>query len=94
MFLLIAPPFIPADEQDSWLLKSVDFAEACGASVISLVPTRAGNGAMEALTAQGLFREPTRLEVERSFALVASRTPSNEQRATRVFLDPWAAHAS
>ena len=60
VFLLIAPPFVPAEEQDEWLLKSVDFADACGATVISLIPTRAGNGAMEALAAQELFRAPTR----------------------------------
>lgn len=90
VFLLIGAPFVPADEQDEWLLKSIAFAEACGASVISLIPTRAGNGAMEALTAQGLFRAPSAADVERSFRLAtAHRSP-----ATRVFLDPWAAHAS
>ena len=31
VFLLIAPPFVPAEEQDAWLLQSVAFAEACGA---------------------------------------------------------------
>jgi uncharacterized Fe-S cluster-containing MiaB family protein len=59
VFLLIHPPFVPHEEQDRWLLKSVAFAEECGASVISLIPVRAGNGAMEALTAQKLFRLPT-----------------------------------
>ena len=89
VFLLIAPPFVPVDEQDEWLLKSVAFAEACGASVISLIPTRAGNGAMEALTAQSLFRAPSTADVERSFRLAtAHRSP-----ATRVFLDPWVSHA-
>ena len=43
----------PADEQDDWLLRSVDAAFACGASVVSLVPTRPGNGAIEALEAGG-----------------------------------------
>ena len=93
VFLLIAPPFVPPNEQDEWLLKSVAFAEACGASVISLIPTRGGNGAMEALTAQGLFREPTAADVARSFQRVIGRAPSPESRAPRIFLDPWAAHA-
>src|SRR5262249_23166445 len=72
-FVLIAPPFIPQDEQDDWLLATVAFAERCGASVISLIPTRGGNGTMEALTAQKLFVEPTRAVVERSYALVRHR---------------------
>jgi radical SAM enzyme (TIGR01210 family) len=102
VFLLIAPPFVPPDEQDAWLLKSVAFAEECGASVISLVPTRSGNGAMEALTAQKLFRAPTPEDIERSFSLVLSRFPSVESRApspdftapARILLDPWAQHAN
>ncbi len=93
VFLLIAPPFVPANEQDEWLLKSVAFADACGASVISLIPTRAGNGAMESLTAQGLFREPSSEDVERSFRLVIARSPQPSALSSRILLDPWAAHA-
>jgi archaeosine synthase beta-subunit len=107
VFLLIAPPFVPRDEQDDWLLASVRFAEECGASVISLIPTRGGNGTMEALTAQKLFTEPTRADVERSLALVLNRAPrlesrapspelraqSPEPRASRILLDPWTQHA-
>ena len=95
-FVLIGPPFVPADEQDEWLLKSVAFAEACGAAVISLIPARAGNGAMEALTAQGLFRAPTRADVERSMGLVLGSPPSPQPAlspqpsALRILLDPWA----
>jgi radical SAM enzyme (TIGR01210 family) len=92
-FVLIAPPFVPWEEQDEWLLASVAFAQECGASVISLIPTRAGNGTMEALTAQKSFRAPTREDVERSFALVRARFPSPEPRAPRILLDPWVDHA-
>ena len=58
VFLLISPPFVASGEQDDWLLRSVDAAFGCGASVIALVPTRPGNGAMEALAEAGLFRGP------------------------------------
>ncbi len=94
VFLLISPPFVPAAEQDEWLLKSVAFAEGCGAAVISLIPTRAGNGAMEALIAQGLFRAPNAADVERSFNLVIARSPQPSTLSPRILLDPWAAHAS
>jgi radical SAM enzyme (TIGR01210 family) len=93
VFLLIFPPFVPPEDQDAWLLKSVAFAEACGASVISLIPARGGNGTMEALTAQGLFRTPTPADVDRSVHLVRNRAGSHEPRATRILVDPWA-HAN
>jgi hypothetical protein len=82
VFLLIHPPFIATEEQDRWLLQSVEFAEACGASVVSLVPTRAGNGTMEALAREGLFRAPTAADVTRSYNLVCSRAPDPGPRTT------------
>jgi uncharacterized Fe-S cluster-containing MiaB family protein len=91
VFVLIGPPFVPAAEQDTWLLESVAFAAACGASVISLIPARAGNGAMEALTAQKLFRPPTPEDVDRSMKLVLARSPgpSPQSPPPRILLDPW-----
>jgi radical SAM enzyme (TIGR01210 family) len=85
VFLLIAPPFVAAREQDAWLLASVDAALACGATVISLVPTRSGNGAMEALAAMGSFTTPDLDEIERSFALALTHAASRG----RVFVDLW-----
>jgi radical SAM enzyme (TIGR01210 family) len=85
VFLLVSPPFISTAEQDEWLLRSVDAAFSCGASVISLVPTRAGNGAMEALAAAGLFRAPGLDDIERSFALALTHA----QGRGRVFVDLW-----
>jgi radical SAM enzyme (TIGR01210 family) len=93
VFVLIGPPFVPGDEQDHWLLATVAFAEQCGASVISLIPTRGGNGTMEALTAQKHFLEPTAAEVKRSWELILNRAPGPESRGSRIFLDPWAPRA-
>ena len=95
VFLLISPPFVPAEEQDAWLLKSVAFAEDCGAAVIALIPARGGNGAMEALAAQGLFREPTAGDILRSYDFVRAQRASPQPSALRprILLDPWAANA-
>lgn len=83
-FLLIAPPFVPRDEQDDWLRRSVDTAVACGASAITLIPARGGNGAMEALSAEGAF-EPPRLEaIERSIEATLPRGGE-----ARIFVDLW-----
>jgi hypothetical protein len=83
-FVLVSPPFVPRDEQDEWLARSVEFAFASGACVVSLIPTRAGNGAMEALAAAGQFHAPTLADMERSLALALP-----ERGPGRVFADLW-----
>jgi archaeosine synthase beta-subunit len=85
VFLLVAPPFIPDREQDAWLLESVDVAFGCGASVVTLIPTREGNGAMEGLRSLGLFHQPRLQDIERSVELAHSRVSSRG----RLFVDLW-----
>lgn len=85
VFLLIAPPFVRDDEQDGWLGRSIDVAFSCGASVVSLVPTRSGNGAMQALAAAGSFRAPRLSDVERSVRLAQTRHAGRG----RIFVDVW-----
>jgi archaeosine synthase beta-subunit len=85
VFLLISPPFVPSHEQDAWLLRSVDAAFACGAAVVSLVPTRPGNGAIDALADSGSFRAPDLDDIERSFALALSHARGRG----RLFVDVW-----
>jgi radical SAM enzyme (TIGR01210 family) len=82
-FVLVNPPFVPAGTQDDWLAASVDFAFACGATVVSLIPTRAGNGTLEALAGEGAFAEPTLDDLERSFERALARARG------RVFADLW-----
>jgi archaeosine synthase beta-subunit len=85
VFLLVSPPFVPPDEQDSWLLRSVDVALSCGAAVVSLVPTRHGNGALAAVAADGDFRAPCLEDIERSLELAQARS----RHRGRVFADLW-----
>ncbi|MEQ1907587.1 MAG: radical SAM protein [Vicinamibacterales bacterium] len=85
VFLLIGPPFVPPDEQDPWLLRSLDAALASGASVISLIPTRPGNGAIEALAAERLFRAPTLDDIERSADIALAHVAGR----ARLFVDLW-----
>lgn len=86
VFLLVPPPFIAPGEHDTWLLRSIDFAWECGASVVSMVPTRLGNGALDAIAAEGKFVSPTIDDLERSFdiALLRPRPPG-----ARIFADIW-----
>lgn len=84
VFLLISPPFIPNDEQDAWLMRSIDRACECGAAVISLVPTRPGNGTLEAL-GRAEFVAPSLDDIERSLALGLVHARGR----ARVFADLW-----
>jgi radical SAM enzyme (TIGR01210 family) len=49
VFLLLNPPFLPAAEGVEWACRSIDVAAASGARVCTVIPTRGGNGALEAL---------------------------------------------
>lgn len=64
VFLLVRPPFLSEEEGVEWGCRSLDEAHACGATFAALLPTRAGNGALEALAAQGDFAPPTLESVE------------------------------
>lgn len=85
VFLLISPPFVPPAEQDHWLLRSIDVAFACGASAVSVIPTRSGNGALDALAAAGAFRAPRLEDIERS--IESALTPRPDRG--RIFVDLW-----
>jgi hypothetical protein len=79
VFLLVGVPFIVPPEQQEWIARSVTFAFDCGASAVSLIPTRAGNGALEALGAPSPTLDDLEMALER--ALRAGRG--------RVFADLW-----
>ena len=59
VFILLSPPFMPRGEEVEWACRSLDVAAECGASVSVVIPTRGGNGAMEAI---GDSFRPPRLE--------------------------------
>jgi radical SAM enzyme (TIGR01210 family) len=83
VFILVKPPFTTEDGALEWALRSLDFAFDCGATAAVLIPTRAGNGAMEALADQGLFSPPRLSTLERALenGIALERG--------RVFADLW-----
>lgn len=82
-FILVLPPFMKAEEALHWAQRSLDFAFDCGASAATLIPTRGGNGAMEALATTGDFVPPDLhlLEDAAAYGLWLRRG--------RVFTDLW-----
>ncbi|HET6216105.1 MAG TPA: hypothetical protein VFE27_03740, partial [Acidobacteriaceae bacterium] len=58
VFILVQPPYMPAAEALHWAERSLDFAMEHGATAAVLIPTRAGNGVMDELMANGRFAPP------------------------------------
>lgn len=83
VFILVRPPWLSEEEGLEWARRSLDFAFDCGASACSLIPTRAGNGAMESLIVSGEFAPPSLESLEAVLEYGLSL------RAGRVFADLW-----
>lgn len=83
VFILVRPPWLSEAEGLEWACRSLDFAFDCGASVCSLIPTRDGNGAVEALARSGEYAPPSleTLEAALAYGLRCGRG--------RVFVDTW-----
>jgi radical SAM enzyme (TIGR01210 family) len=83
VFVLVQPPFVRSDEALHWAQRSLDFAFDCNATAVSLIPTRAGNGAMEILQEAGEFTPPSLLTFEKAveYGIALGRG--------RVFADLW-----
>lgn len=82
-FLLVGVPFLPSDEQGKWIRGSIRVASGAGSNVISLIPTRTGNGALDALVRAGEFREPRFADLEDAFDFGLTESGG------RVFADTW-----
>lgn len=83
VFVLVRPPFQDEAEALEWACRSVDLAFECGARVVSLLPTRPGNGALEELARRGLFAPPQPGTVEEVLRHGLSR------RRGLVLVDTW-----
>jgi radical SAM enzyme (TIGR01210 family) len=83
VFILVKPPFLDEDQALHWARRSIDFAFDCGATVVSLIPTRLGNGALEALAERGEFTPPKLSTLEEALDYGVGL------RRGRVFADVW-----
>jgi radical SAM enzyme (TIGR01210 family) len=82
-FVLVNPPFLNGSDGIEWAVKSAQFAFDCGAGVVSLIPTRTGNGAMDALLKSGDFTPPRLSDLEQAHA------ETLQLGRGRVFADTW-----
>lgn len=88
-FVLVGLPFVAPEEAVVWACRSAAFAFECGVRVVSLIPTRPGNGSLDALQESGEFTPPdlSALEeaLDRGLALARGLAFSRGQ----VLADLW-----
>jgi uncharacterized Fe-S cluster-containing MiaB family protein len=82
-FILLRPPFLSESEGIYWAEQSLDFAFGVGVECCTVIPVRAGNGAMDLLLAKGTFTPPDihSLETVLEYGI--------RLNAGRVFADAW-----
>ncbi len=83
VFILVQPPYMPAEEALHWAKRSLDFAMDHGATAATLIPTRPGNGVMDDLMAEGQFALPALHTLESAMEYGLGL------KAGRVFADLW-----
>lgn len=83
VFILVQPPFMSPEDSLHWAKQSLNFAFDCGATAATLLPTRGGNGAMEALAANKEFLPPSLETIEAAMVYGLSL------KRGRVFVDLW-----
>ncbi len=82
-FILLKPPFLTEQEGVKWAKRTIDFAFDAGVGCCVVIPTRAGNGAMDVLEAGGFFSKPSLQSLEEvlDYGIALGRG--------RVFADVW-----
>ena len=64
VFVLLGAPHVPIDETVAWTVRTVEYAAERGASIVSIIPVRGGNGELERLQSLGQFTPPTLSQLE------------------------------
>ena len=82
-FILLKPPYMSETEGIFWAKKSIDFAFSVGVECCTIIPVRAGNGAMDLLLERGDFSLPDihSLELVLEYGI--------RLHTGRVFADTW-----
>lgn len=85
VFLMLRPPGLTEAEGIDWALQSIHFAAQHGATCVSIIPTRGGNGILEQLARQDLFAPPQLA----SMLQVIQQYSKNACPNLRLFADLW-----
>jgi radical SAM enzyme (TIGR01210 family) len=82
-FILLRPPFLSESEGIFWAQRSIDFAFSAGVECCTVIPVRAGNGALDLLMEKNYFAQPDirSLETVLEYGI--------RLNSGRVFADVW-----
>jgi radical SAM enzyme (TIGR01210 family) len=76
VFVLLGAPHVPVAESVDWTLRTVEYAVERGASIVSVIPVRGGNGELERLQSVGEFNPPTLSDLETVLERCAGLSPA------------------
>lgn len=82
VFVLLGAPYVPSEESVDWTIRTVEYAAQRGASIVSIIPVRGGNGELERLEALGHFTPPTLLQLEAALDGCIQLSPSLDRAET------------
>jgi radical SAM enzyme (TIGR01210 family) len=82
-FVLLGAPYVETEASVEWAVRTAEYAAARGATRISLIPVRGGNGELERLAALGRFVPPTLAQLE------AALEHASSLAGTAVAADLW-----
>jgi radical SAM enzyme (TIGR01210 family) len=82
-YILLRPPLLSESEGIFWAERSIDFAFSGGVECCTIIPVRAGNGAMDELMEKGYFSLPDIQSLETVLEYGIGL------KAGRVFADIW-----
>src|ERR1035441_6489438 len=92
VFVLVGLPVRKEEWADATRM-SIEASFRSGAEVVSLIPTRLGNGAMEELQRQGQFQPPTFEDLEMALEDFLEGEEGNARSSGLVLADLWNADA-
>jgi hypothetical protein len=89
--VLLGLPWVEPAEAVEWCGRAVGFAAAHGVRHVSIVPTRSGNGFLDALAGHGRFTCPDATMLERAAETLVDRAARSSYGAgdTLVTVDLW-----
>ncbi len=88
-FILVGVPFLRKEEWAAATRASVDLSFRAGASIVSLIPTRLGNGTLEELQRTGDFTPPALSDLERALGDCLEGEEGDASAPGIVLADLW-----
>lgn len=87
-FVLVGAPWVPAAESVDWTVATAAAAIAAGATHVSLISVRGGNGTMEELASRGEWTPPALADLEAAFDRCLAEVASKADGSV-VTADLW-----